>query len=76
MAFFPAVGARAGRISRWTSCRLPRLLSPLYLLADYITVRLCAPDIDRNAAFLGVVVSIWQGILLLDANPEKHKRPR
>jgi hypothetical protein len=49
----------------WTSHRLPRALSALYLVGG--TASLFAyllPDIEAIAVALGVVVSIWQGVLL------------
>jgi hypothetical protein len=49
----------------WTSRRLPRLLSALYLLGGITSLFVYVlPGTEGNAAFLGVVVSIWQGILL------------
>ena len=49
----------------WTSHRLPRLLSALYLLAGITSLFVYVlPETEGTAAFLGVVVSIWQGILL------------
>ena len=49
----------------WTSRRLPRLLSVLYLLAGITSLFVYVlPDLGEIAASLGIVVSIWQGILL------------
>jgi len=54
----------------WTSRRLPRLLSVLFLVAGISSLFVyLLPDSEMNAAALGVVVSIWQGILLWKAEP-------
>jgi hypothetical protein len=54
----------------WTSRHLPRLLSLLYLVAGTVSLFVyLLPDSAGNAAALGVVVSIWQGILLWKAGP-------
>jgi hypothetical protein len=54
----------------WTSHRLPRLLSVLYLVAGTVSLFVyLLPDSEGNAVALGVVVSIWQGILLWKAEP-------
>jgi hypothetical protein len=52
----------------WTSRHLPRVLSVLYLLvgASSLFVYLL-PNLEPNVVMLGVVVSIWQGILLWKA---------
>ena len=60
----------------WASGRLPRLLSLLYLVAG--TVSLFAyllPGDEANVVALGVVVSIWQGILLWRAEPVDTQTP-
>ncbi len=50
----------------WSSRRLPRLLSVLYLLAGAVSLFVYVlPDSEPFAVLLGVVVSIWQGIVLL-----------
>jgi len=52
----------------WTSRRLPRLLSMLYLVAGTLSLFVyLLPGSEMNAAAVGVVVSIWQGILLWKA---------
>jgi hypothetical protein len=49
----------------WTSGSLPRLLSMLYLLAGIASLFVyLRSDLDGLAALLGIIVSIWQGILL------------
>ena len=54
----------------WTSDRLPRLLSVLYLVAGITSLFVyLLPASEGNAIILGVIVSIWQGILLWRAEP-------
>ena len=54
----------------WTSRRLPRVLSVLYLVAGTGSLFVYVlPDIEANVVALGVVLSIWQGILLWKAEP-------
>ncbi len=54
----------------WTSGRLPRILSALYLLAGATSLFVyLLPDMEGNALALSLIVSIWQGILLLKAGP-------
>ena len=53
----------------WTSQRLPRLLSLLYLVGGIVSMFVYLLPDSQLAAMLGVVVSIWQGILLWKAEP-------
>lgn len=54
----------------WTSRYLPRLLSVLYLAAGVISLFVyLIPGSEGSAVMLGVVVVIWQGILLWKAEP-------
>jgi hypothetical protein len=56
----------------WTSRLLPRLLSILYLLAGITALFVyLLPANEGMAAMLGVIVSIWQGILLWKVKPEE-----
>jgi len=56
----------------WTSQRLPRLLNVFYLVGGTLSLFVyLLPDSDAPAAMLGVLVSIWQGILLWKAAPEE-----
>ena len=49
----------------WTSRGLPRVLCGLYLLAGIVSLFVYQlPDLEGAAVALGVVVSIWQGVLL------------
>ncbi len=60
----------------WTSRRLPRVLSVLYLVAGTVSLFVyLLPDIEGNVVALGVVVSIWQGILLWKAEPGETQMP-
>jgi hypothetical protein len=60
----------------WTSRRLPRFLSMLYLAAGALSLFVyLLPNSEANAAALGVVVSIWQGILLWKTEPGGTQAP-
>jgi hypothetical protein len=60
----------------WTSGRLPRLLSVLYLVAGMTSMFVyLLPGNEGSAAALGVGVSIWQGILLWRAGLERTHAP-
>lgn len=54
----------------WASRRLPRGLSVLYLVAGTVSLFVyLLPDLEGLVVALGVVVSIWQGIVLWKAEP-------
>jgi hypothetical protein len=60
----------------WTTRRLPRVLSVLYLVGGTASLFVyLLPDIDEIVVALGVVVSIWQGILLWQAEPGETQAP-
>jgi hypothetical protein len=60
----------------WTSRRLPRGLSGLYLVAGAAALfAYLPPDLEGFVVLLGVVISIWQGILLWQAEPEETPAP-
>ena len=60
----------------WTSRRLPRLLSVLYLVAGTSSLFVyLLPSSEMNAATFGVMVSIWQGILFWKAEPGETQAP-
>ena len=60
----------------WTSRRLPRLLSVLYLVAGVASLFVyLLPDLEGNAVALGMVVAIWQGILLWKAESAETQAP-
>jgi hypothetical protein len=61
----------------WTSQRLPRLLSVLYLVGGAVSLFVyLVPNSDAPAAMLGVMVSIWQGILLWKADSGETQAPQ
>lgn len=60
----------------WTSRRLPRALSGLYMVGGTAALFVyLLPDIEEIAVALGVVVSIWQGVLLWKAEPVESQVP-
>jgi len=60
----------------WTSRRLPRLLSVMYLLGGTVSLFVyLLPEYEGLAGLLAVVVSIWQGILLWRNEPEETQTP-
>jgi hypothetical protein len=60
----------------WTSGRLPRGLSVLYLVAGVASLFVyLLPDMEGNVVVLGVVASIWQGILLWKTEPGETQAP-
>ncbi len=61
----------------WTSRTLPRLLSMLYWVVGTASLFVyLLPGLEANVVALGVVVSIWQGILLLKAEPGETQAPQ
>jgi hypothetical protein len=49
----------------WTTSQLPRVLSLLYLIGGTVSLFVyLLPDMEGLAGMLGIVVSIWQGLLL------------
>ena len=60
----------------WSSRRLPRVLSALYLVGGTVSLFVyLLPDIEGTAVALGIVVSVWQGVLLWQAEPGETKVP-
>jgi hypothetical protein len=60
----------------WTSGGLPRLLSVLYLVGGIVSLFVYRwPDMEGLAGMLGIIVSIWQGILLWQGKPEATGAP-
>jgi hypothetical protein len=54
----------------WTTRRFPRGLNVLYLMVGIAALFVyLLPDIEATVVVLGVVVSIWQGIVLWKAEP-------
>ena len=49
----------------WTTNMLPRVLSVLYLVGGTVSLFVyLLPDMEAIAGMLGIVISIWQGLLL------------
>jgi hypothetical protein len=60
----------------WTSRLLPRGLSVLYLVGGTLSLFVyLLPEIEGSIVVLGVVASIWQGILLWKAKPGETHAP-
>jgi hypothetical protein len=60
----------------WTTRRLPRVLSVLYLVAGAVSLFVYVlPDMAGSVVALGVVVSIWQGIVLWKVGPGETQVP-
>ena len=60
----------------WTSGLIPRPLSVLYLITGTISLFVyLSPDADWNVMLLGVIISVWQGILLWIGKPEEMSTP-
>jgi hypothetical protein len=60
----------------WTTRQLPRVLSVVYLaggIASWFVY--LQPELEGGAMMLGVVASIWQGILLWRARPRETQAP-
>jgi hypothetical protein len=54
----------------WTTNMLPRLLSMSYLVGGTVSLFVyLLPDMEGLAGMLGIVISIWQGLLLWNAEP-------
>jgi hypothetical protein len=60
----------------WTSGQLPRVLSVLYLVGGIVSLIVyLLPAMEGNAAMLGVVISIWQGLLLWKSGSAETQAP-
>ena len=63
-------------VAGWTSQRLPRILSVLYLAGGAVSLSVfLLPATEGNALVLALVISVWQGILLWRANPGVTRSP-
>lgn len=61
----------------WASRRLPRALSGLYLAAGALALfGYLLPELEPGAALLGLVVSLWQGVVLWSTGPGATPAPR
>jgi hypothetical protein len=62
--------------SGWTSRLIPRVLSALYLLAGASALFVyLLPELEGNVVMLGMIISIWQGILLWRGEPKEMQAP-
>ena len=60
----------------WTSGQLPRVLSVLYLVGGIVCLFVyLLPDLEAIAGMLGVVISIWQGLLLWKSGSAEPQTP-
>lgn len=60
----------------WTSRALPRLLSILYLLAGITSLfAYLLPKNEGGVVLLGVIISVWQGILLWKGESKEAQAP-
>jgi hypothetical protein len=60
----------------WTSRQLPRVLSVLYLVGGTVSLFVYRlPDLEGLAGMLGMVIMIWQGLLLWKSGPPETQAP-
>jgi hypothetical protein len=60
----------------WTSSQLPRMLSVLYLLGGIVSLIVyLLPDMEGLAGMLGIVISIWTGLLLWKSGSAETQAP-
>ncbi len=60
----------------WTTRQLPRLLSGLMILGGIAALFVYQfPDYEGIAAFLAVIVSFWQGAILLRSDFDGEQEP-
>jgi len=63
-------------LAGWTSQRLPRFLSGLYLVGGVASLSVYLfPGMEGSALVLALVISIWQGIVLWKAEPGGMQAP-
>ena len=63
-------------LAGWTTNMLPRVLSVLYLVGGTVSLFVyLLPDMEGFAGMLGIVIRIWQGILLWKAEPGGTQAP-
>jgi hypothetical protein len=61
----------------WTTGQLPRILSVLYLVGGTISLFVyLLPDMEGLAGMLGIVISIWQGLLLWRSGSAETRPPQ
>jgi hypothetical protein len=62
--------------ANWTSRLFPRPLTGLYLLAGVSALFVyLLPDLEGLAMLLGIIISIWQGVLLWKFDPLTQTQP-
>jgi hypothetical protein len=62
--------------ANWTSRLFPRPLTGLYLLAGVSALFVyLLPDLEGLAMLLGIIISIWQGVLLWKFDPHTQTQP-
>jgi hypothetical protein len=60
----------------WTSARLPRVLNALYLAGGAVSLFVYRfPEMEGSAGLLGVVIGIWQGLLLWRSGSAETQTP-
>ena len=60
----------------WTTNMLPRVLSVLYLVGGLVSLFVyLSPDMEGLAGMLGIVISIWQGLLLWKSGSAETQAP-
>jgi hypothetical protein len=60
----------------WTTNLLPRVLSVLYLVGGIVSLFVyLLPDVEGLAAMLGIMISIWQGLLLWKSGSAETQAP-
>ena len=60
----------------WTTNQLPRVLSVLYLVGGTVSLFVyLLPDMEGLAGMLGIVISIWQGVLLWRSGSVEMQAP-
>ena len=60
----------------WTTGQIPRALSVLYLVAGIVSLFVyLSPDLEGLAGMLGIVISIWQGLLLWRSGSAEPQEP-
>ena len=61
----------------WTTNLLPRVLSVLYLVGGIVSLFVyLLPDVEGLAAMLGIMISIWQGLLLWKSGSAETQAPK
>ncbi len=60
----------------WTTNQLPRVLSVLYWVGGIVSLFVyLLPDMEGLAGMLGIVISIWQGLLLWKSGSAETQSP-